>query len=64
MLKKDREGRPDDDPEIVVRRLKVQGEERVPVINYFKEKGILEQINGERSIEEIHQDILNRLGIK
>ncbi|MBI2613740.1 MAG: nucleoside monophosphate kinase [Candidatus Levybacteria bacterium] len=64
MLKKGREGRPDDDPEIVVRRLRVQGEERLPVINYFKEKGILEEINGERHIEEIHQDILNRLGIK
>lgn len=64
MLKKDRVDRPDDDPAIIIKRIEVQGKERIPVINYFRKKGILEEIDGERNIEEIHRDILNRLGIK
>src|SRR3990167_8370202 len=63
MIKKEREGRPDDDPEVVIRRIEIQGKERIPVINYFREKGILEEIDGERKVEKIHRDILNRLGI-
>ena len=64
MLKKEREGRPDDDPEVIIRRIEIQGRERIPVINYFREKEILEEIDGERNVEKIHRDILNRLGIK
>lgn len=64
MLKKDRIDRPDDDPAIIIKRIEVQGKERIPVVNYFREKGILDEIDGERNIEEIQRDILNRMGIK
>lgn len=32
-----------------------------PVIDFYRKKGLLEEINGERSIEEVHKDILGRL---
>lgn len=32
-----------------------------PVINHYKRRRILEEINGERSIKEIYKDILSRL---
>lgn len=32
-----------------------------PVIEYYKDKGILLEINGEQSIEEIHHQILEKL---
>lgn len=32
-----------------------------PVLEYYREKGILEEVDGERSIEEIHQDIMSRI---
>lgn len=34
-----------------------------PVLDYYKEKGILIEINGEQTIEQIHKDIKNELHI-
>ncbi|MEK7551441.1 MAG: nucleoside monophosphate kinase [Patescibacteria group bacterium] len=34
-----------------------------PVLEYYKEKGILIEINGEQAIEKIHKDIESQLGI-
>ena len=34
-----------------------------PVLDYYQEKGMLHEINGERAIEEIHQDILKILKV-
>lgn len=56
-------GRADDDPEIILKRREIQDKDRIPVINYLKDKRILEEINAQRSIEEVQKDILNRLGI-
>lgn len=54
-------GRADDDPEIIRKRREIQDKDRIPVISYFKDKGILEEVNAQRSIEEVQKDILNRL---
>lgn len=35
-----------------------------PVLDYYKEKNLLLEIDGEPSIEEIHKDILTKLHIK
>lgn len=56
-------GRGDDTPEIITKRREIQDTDRISVIEYFRNKGILEEINGERSAEEVHQDIRSRLGI-
>lgn len=56
-------GRQDDDPQIISERRKNQDKDRMPVADYFKEKGILEEINGEGEIEEIHKEIKRRLKI-
>lgn len=32
-----------------------------PVIDYYREKNLFEEVDGERSIEEIHKNILSRL---
>lgn len=52
-------GRPDDTREIVLKRRVNQDKERLPVLKYFKENGILVEINGEQSVEDIFQDILS-----
>lgn len=54
-------GRKDDDPEIIRKRREIQDEDRVAVLDYFKQAEILEEVDGEREIETIHNDILNRL---
>ena len=33
-----------------------------PVLDFYKQKGLFEEIDGERTIEEIHKEIMNRLG--
>lgn len=55
-------GRLDDSPEIVMKRVEVQNKDRIPVLEYFKEIGVLKKINGEQSIEKVQSDIINQLG--
>lgn len=53
--------RPDDNEETVRNRLKVYHESTAPLIEYYKNKGILAEIDGSKSIEEITQQIINIL---
>lgn len=43
--------RPDDDPEILLKRLKVYDNETIPVLDFYKSKGILSEFQGETSNE-------------
>jgi len=54
-------GRGDDQPEIVMKRRENQDKDRENVIAFYRSKGILKEINGERSIEQIHQEIKESL---
>ena len=56
-------GRADDHDEEIERRLSWFETDVRPVLDYYKEKGILEVIDGEQSIEEVQKDIVNLLGI-
>ncbi|MEZ0344438.1 MAG: adenylate kinase [Caldimicrobium sp.] len=53
--------RPDDNEETVRNRLKVYHESTAPLIDYYKKKGILREIDGSKSIEEITQQIIQIL---
>jgi adenylate kinase len=53
--------RDDDKEETVRQRYKVYMESTQPLINYYKEKGILEVVDGDRDIDVITKDILNIL---
>ena len=50
--------RDDDKPETVEQRLKVYHEQTQPLIDYYKEKGILRSIDGTRSPEDTFSDII------
>lgn len=54
-------GRSDDTPKVIQERLAVYHKETEPIIAFYKKLGILEEVNGERGVEEIAQDILGRL---
>lgn len=54
-------GRRDDDLEIILKRREIQDKDRVPVINYYKKIGLLEEINSEKEIEIVQKDILEKL---
>lgn len=54
-------GRKDDDFEVVRKRREIQDKDRIPVIEYFKKMGILSEIYGEKSIEDVQQEIISKL---
>lgn len=56
-------GRPDDTKEAITGRLNFYKENVTPAVNILKDKSgfIYIEVNGERSIEEIHFDLINKL---
>ena len=53
--------RHDDSEEIIRQRLKSFKETIEPILVRVKQQGILEEVDGERSVGAIHQDIMARL---
>ena len=50
--------REDDKPETVKQRIEVYAKQTAPLIDYYKEKGLLVEIDGEMSIEDVTKAIL------
>lgn len=50
-----------DDPEIIKERIKAFREQTLPAINYMEEEGIVYEINGNQTVEEVHKHILKHL---
>jgi len=46
------------------KRIELFHEFTVPVIEYYRKKGVLEEVDGERDIQVIFNDILERLNKK
>lgn len=55
------EKREDDTSEAIDKRMKIYHELTDPVLEFYRQKGILVEVDGERSVEEIHQEITNNL---
>lgn len=53
--------RPDNTIDAIQKRIEQFHELTEPVIDYYRHKGILFEVDGERPIEEIHKNILERL---
>ena len=56
--------RDDDRPEVIMTRLRVYRDQTKPVLDYYKSRGLLRIVSGEGNIEEVHQRLLNVLGLK
>jgi adenylate kinase len=61
-LRKGAEGRADDASDAIEHRLKEYTEHTARAVELFKSKGVLVEINGEQSVEQVHADILKALG--
>ena len=55
------EGRSDDTPEKIKNRLSVYHKETAPVLNYYKEKDAVKEIDGVGSVDDIFQRIQEHL---
>lgn len=53
--------REDDAPEAVSRRIKVFGEQTVPLIRYYSEKGNLVEVDGEGTIDGVREALLKAM---
>lgn len=50
-------GRKDDDPEIVAARREIQDQDRVPVLEFYKSRNLLSEIDGEGDVDKVHERI-------
>ncbi|MBU0661528.1 nucleoside monophosphate kinase [Patescibacteria group bacterium] len=56
--------RSDDNPDIIKKRLEEQGNAALaPIVLFYKEQGVLVQVNGEQSIDAVDQDVRQLLGV-
>jgi adenylate kinase len=53
--------RPDDTPAVVAERLNVYHTQTAPLIDYYAKKGVLMQIHGENSPEDVYRDLMDAL---
>jgi adenylate kinase len=53
--------RPDDRPDTVRRRLEVYFEQTMPLIEYYTERGVLTEVNGDQSIAEVQTALIETL---
>lgn len=57
-------GRPDDTRDLIAQRLSVYHNDTAPVLDFYRAKGALVEVDGEPPIEVIFEDILDKLKIK
>ena len=55
------EGRSDDTPDVIARRLEVFAEATRPLIDRYEQRGILLAVDGSRPVDELTSEIQNRL---
>lgn len=58
LLERNRE---DDSLDLISRRLEIYHKETEPLLAYFKQQKILEEIDGSKSVEEVTTEIFNKL---
>lgn len=60
-VKNGQEGRPDNTEKAILKRIESFHKFTEPVLDYYRNKGMLIEVDGERTIEEIHQEIMDYL---
>lgn len=55
--------RKDDTPTAIASRLREYRKYAIPVLNYFRKNKMLITVNGEQSIEQVHREVMRKLGL-
>ncbi len=63
LARAEREGRTDDTVEVIEHRLRVYESQTQPLVDYYRERGILIEVDADRPVDEVQQDLRARLGI-
>ncbi|HWB23388.1 MAG TPA: adenylate kinase [Gaiellaceae bacterium] len=59
---KARDGRGDDTPEVIARRLEIYHDQTAPVVEHYRAAGKLVPLHAERSMDEVYAEIKEALG--
>ncbi|MBX4191438.1 MAG: nucleoside monophosphate kinase [Candidatus Doudnabacteria bacterium] len=57
------QNRSDDKPEIAAKRYDEYEQRNAPIKEYYKNKGILLEVDGEHEIDAVHHDIAKKMGL-
>jgi adenylate kinase len=60
----EREGRADDTSEVIKHRLAVFATQTQPLVEYYRSRGILREINADRPEDEVQHDLRAQLGVE
>ena len=63
LARAEREGRVDDTIEVIEHRLSVYESQTQPLVDYYRERGILMEVDADRPVDEVQEDLRARLGI-
>ena len=63
LARAEREGRSDDTTEVIKRRLSVFDLLTKPLIAFYRDRGILIEVDANRPVAEVHDDIRTKLGL-
>jgi len=53
--------RSDDNPDVHRKRIDVYMDQTMKLVDFYRDRGLLVQVDGERSVEDVHQDILSAI---
>ncbi len=57
----DREGRNDDTEAVIAHRFEMFESQTQPLLDFYARRGILVEVNGEQSVEEVFADVINAI---
>jgi adenylate kinase len=55
------ENRPDDTEDVIRRRLELYVEQTRPLLDYYRERGIVVEVDGDQPVDQVTDDIMRRL---
>jgi adenylate kinase len=55
------EGRTDDTPDVIARRLAIYHEQTEPLVEYYRARDVLVPLHAERSVDEVHAELQDAL---
>ena len=63
LARAEKEGRSDDNPETVTNRLRVFDEATRPLVDHYRERGLLHMVNADQDEDAVTEEILRALGV-
>jgi adenylate kinase len=55
------EGRTDDTPDVIARRLAIYHDETEPLVEYYRARDVLVPLHAERSVDEVYAELQDAL---